>query len=78
MGPRDFLRSLRERAARLAQAVLLPAGLFLAYFVGVGLTRLLARLLRPDLLRPRREADASLWREAEGYGGGEEDLRGQS
>jgi hypothetical protein len=76
MGPRDALRALRERAARLAQAVLLPAGLFLAYFVGVGLTRLLARLLRPEFLRPRCDADASLWREAEGYG--EDDARGQS
>ena len=58
MGLRDALRALRERAARLSQAVLLPAGLFLAYFAGVGLTWLLARLLRPDFLRPRREAGA--------------------
>lgn len=78
MGLRDALRAVRERAARLAQAVLLPAGLFLAYFIGVGLTRLLARLLRPDVLSPRRETDASLWREAEGYGGGEEAARSQS
>lgn len=78
MGLRDALKAVRERAARVAQAVLLPAGLFLAYFIGVGLTWLLARLLRPDFLRPPREADASLWREAEGYGAGEEDARRQS
>ncbi|MBI2789713.1 MAG: hypothetical protein HYX59_13625 [Elusimicrobia bacterium] len=78
MGPRDLLRALRERAARLAQTVLLPAGLFLAYFIGVGLTWVLARLLRPDVLSPRREAGESFWREAEGYGDDERDARSQS
>jgi len=78
MGPRDFLRALRERAARLAQAVLLPAGLFLAYFIGVGLTRLLARLLRPEVLDPRPESADTFWREAEGYGDDERDARRQS
>lgn len=78
MGPRDLPRALRERAARLAQAVLLPAGLFLAYFAGVGLTRLLALPLRPDFLRPHREPGETFWREAEGYDGGEEDATRQS
>lgn len=78
MGPRDILRSLRARAARLAQAVLLPVGLFLAYFIGVGLTWLLARLLRPDLLRPAREEGGTFWREAEGYEADEQDARRQS
>jgi hypothetical protein len=79
MGLREAFRALRDRAARLAQAVLLPAGLFLAYYLGVGLTRLLARLLRPDALAPRREPGGTFWRDAEGRGDDEEeDARRQS
>jgi hypothetical protein len=50
-----FLSRLWERTWRAAQAaaeaVLLPAGLFLLYFIGLGLTAALARLFRAEVMK---------------------------
>ena len=39
----ERLKALHRRLVAAVQAVLLPAGLFLAYFVGLGLTWTLGR-----------------------------------
>ena len=72
-----FLRRLWARTWRAAQAaaeaVLLPAGLFLLYFVGLGLTAVLVRLLRTEVMK-----DAAAWSAAQGCEPDVEDCMRQS
>ncbi|MBI5240227.1 MAG: hypothetical protein HY926_07120 [Elusimicrobia bacterium] len=62
-----------SEARAATEAVLLPAGLFLLYFVGLGLTAALARLLRAEVM-----GDGSSWSPAAGYEPGAEDCLRQS
>ena len=65
-------------AQALAKTVLLPAGLFVIYFLGLGFTWALARLLGAQLLRDPDPDSKSLWSAAEGYEPDHEDCLRQS
>ena len=69
----ERLKALHRRLVAAVQAVLLPAGLFLAYFVGLGLTWLVVRIFKPRLLR-----GGASWQEARDYEPDEADCLRQS
>lgn len=63
----DALRRLWQRLkarGRRVQAAAVVAGLWVMYWVGLGTTRLLATVFRPDLLSGSPEAP-SYWKEAQ-------------
>jgi hypothetical protein len=77
-----LLRRIWERswsaAQAVSQAVLLPAGLFVLYFFGLGFTWALAKLLGAELLRDPDPDAKSFWNTAEGYEPDPEDCLRQS
>ena len=78
---RPLLESLRRAHRAMVAAVrraLLPACLFAAYYLGLGLTWLAVRLFRPELLKPVDCRQPSFWRDAEGYEPDREDCLRQS
>ncbi|MCX5795227.1 MAG: hypothetical protein NTY77_07030 [Elusimicrobia bacterium] len=74
----ERLKAFHRRLAAAVQAVLLPAGLFTAYYLGLGLTWLLVRLLKPGLLRGPRPPAGTFWEEARDYEPDETDCLRQS
>jgi len=73
----NLKRAHRALTAALRRA-LLPPCIFAAYFIGLGLTWMLVRVLKPDLLRPADPRAPSFWRDAEGYEPDWEDCLRQS
>jgi hypothetical protein len=65
-------------AEAVAQKVLLPAGLFVLYYTGLGPTWILGKLLRSELLRDQDPAAGTFWAPAEGYEPDQEDCLRQS
>ncbi|MDD5629596.1 MAG: hypothetical protein PHU21_11065 [Elusimicrobia bacterium] len=74
----EKLKAFNRRVAAAVQAVLLPAGLFSAYYLGLGLTWIMVRLLKPSVLRGPRPPDGTFWREARDYEPDEADCLRQS
>ena len=75
-----LLENLRRAHRSLTAAlrrILLPACLFVAYFVGLGLTWIAVRIFKPRLLKPA-DPGGSFWREAQGYEPDWEDCLRQS
>ena len=58
--------------------VLLAAGLFFAYWVGVAITRLLAEVVARRMLGRGSRSAASFWEPARGYGTTLDDVQDQS
>lgn len=71
----DRIRRFTTRVIRFVTAVLLPVGLFLAYFLAMPVTRLLVLLGAGGVLggRTRRTA-ATCWREPQGFSTDRDDL----
>ncbi len=74
----ETVRRVTARIVSVVTAVLLAVGLFLAYWVGVALTRLVAEGFSRSMLSRRRRLQDSYWRDAEGYGTGLADCADQS
>jgi hypothetical protein len=74
----EALKRFTRRLAAGGTAVLLAVGLFLAYWVGVALTRLFAEVFSRSFLGRGRKAQESYWRPAEGYGTAPTDVADQS
>jgi hypothetical protein len=76
------LRAAHRWAYRWSESackrIVLPAGLFVAYFGGMGLAWLLAGAARLGPRRNRRDDENTAWRKAEGYAPDEEDCLRQS
>lgn len=75
------LRRAQRPIIRGTQWFLLNVGLFLLYYIGFGISRLVMTVLANRTLynRPRRRPDkGSFWREAEGYELSEAQLPRQS
>jgi hypothetical protein len=68
MGLVERLKRFTRGVARVVTAVLLAAGLFFSYFVGIALTRLLMVAFGRRLLRVAPGRGATYWVEATGYG----------
>jgi len=76
-----LLENLRRMHRALAAAVrraLLPVCLFVAYFIGLGLTWIATRLFKPRLLKSADAQAQSFWQDAEGYEPDWEDCLRQS
>ena len=73
MGARAAMRRLAAAVIRIATAVFLTVGLFLSYFLGMGLARLLASVFARRLLSAPRGISGTAWVDAEGYDGDRED-----
>jgi hypothetical protein len=82
MSDKGFFRRLWDRSIKAAeaviQAVFLPAGLFVLYFAGLGITWIFAKLLRVELLRDPDPSAATFWTPAEGFEPDPEDCLRQS
>jgi hypothetical protein len=74
----ENLRRLNRALAAAVRRVLLPAFLFAAYFIGLGLTWLAGRIFRPSLFESPDLRARSFWRDAEGYEPDWEDCLRQS
>ena len=62
-----MFRRLVQRLIVAAQWVVVNISLVIVYYLGVGLTLLLARVLTPRILGRTRPGQASYWEDAEGY-----------
>lgn len=62
------------RLVRWVTAVLLPVGLFLAYFVAIPITRLLVLIVPGGSRRSRDRRLQTYWREPQGFSTDEADL----
>jgi len=74
----ESLRRMHRSLTAALRWVLLPACLFAAYFIGLGLTWIVVRLFKPRLLKPADPRARSYWQDAEGYAPDWEDCLRQS
>jgi hypothetical protein len=82
MSEKGFFRRLWDRSIKAAQAVVqavfLPAGLFVLYFAGLGITWVFAKLLRVQMLQDPDPSAKTFWTPAEGFEPDLEDCTRQS
>ncbi len=77
MGIKAALARAAQRSADVMRSALLSAGLFVVYFLGMGLTRALA-VLFGGRTRASSFREDPAWRPAEGYDSDEESCLRQS
>jgi hypothetical protein len=77
-----LLRRIWDRswaaAQAISQAVILPVGLFVLYFAGLGSTWVLSKVFHARILRDPDPESKTFWTAAEGYEPDQEDCLRQS